>query len=600
MDIAEGARNPVRKSLQRIVVMCLFLLPTLGIFSVSLNYGFVNWDDGLYVYDNPIIKSLSLDNLFEMAGGGQSPTWHPLAWLSHALDYKLYRLNPWGHHLTNLILHGMTTFCVFLLFVMLLKLAGWKSGNEFSILMGGAFAALLFGIHPLRVESVVWIAERKGLLAGLFVLLTLIAWLSYASAGTKKLRRRWYAAALVFFILALMSKPTVVMIPVILLLLDVFPLNRFGRWENRPYLYLEKVPFFIFSFATGVLELMGEYKSGMITTLHAMDIEDRLVNAVKSLHFFIEKTFLPTQLVPFYPVSTEGSFFTVSFIGPFSVLLGITWFSIWMWKRKQFFWLVAWLYFLVTNLPVIGLVHAGQNLTADRYSYFPTLSFYMLAGIGVVWALENRVPAKFGRALQAGILPAGFIIIALLSCLTVHQTRIWGDRLVFWQYVSSAFNDRLPVANTNLGNVYLGRGMFDDAERKYKAALKINPDFTDALSDLGIVYSEVNRLDEAEAVLKRALALKPDSAPAHNNLAIVYVKKGLLEEAEAGFKTAIKIQPNLARVHNNLGGVYQKKGLLKAAEAEFETAYKINPDFETSLHNLIKLYRETTIGKSEE
>lgn len=593
------AENPIKKSLRRIALICLTLLPTLGIFSVSLNHGFVNWDDGPYIYNNPLIKTLSVDHVVKMFKGEQSPTWHPLAWLSHALDYKLYQLNPMGHHLTNLILHGLVTLCVFFLFVALLRLGSSKPMRESTVLTAAALAALLFGIHPLRVESVVWLSERKGLLAVFFVLAALLAYLRHGVSAAGKSRRIWYASALFFFILALMSKPTVVAFPLVLLLLDVYPLNRFSRGEPRRKLWLEKVPFLALSLMVGIVELRGEYQWGTIISVQTMGLGERLHNVAGNLVFFIEKTFLPIRLTPFYPLPDGPAVFSASLAGSLATIAGITGFCLWTWKRRRRFWLIAWLYYLAAALPVIGIIHSGNHLTADRYSYFPTLSFYMLACAGVAWTLESRVLERCGQAVRTGFLLSIVAVIVLLGGLSLHQIKIWSGPRTFWQHVTAVYPQRIGIAHNNLGNALMDEGLLDDAKREYQTAVRINPAAPKPYANLGLVYLASKQLDKAEAESRKALELAPRNLTANNNMGLIYLERGRLKKAEATFKAILKIRPNYVEGHNNLGVVYEKLGLIEQAIAEFETAYKINPDFGQAAVNLIQIYGKKSLAVRE-
>ncbi|MFQ5672035.1 MAG: tetratricopeptide repeat protein [Nitrospinales bacterium] len=571
----------------RAALLAAVLLPTLLVFSFSLNCGFV-WDDGRYIQKNPIIKAITTENLYKMVRGDQSPTWHPLTWLSHAVDYRLYRLNPAGHHLSNLIVYVLATACVFYLFALLLRTAA-PARSDTAVLVGAALGALLFAIHPLRVESVVWIAERKGLLAGLFFCLSLIAWVRYAQVAGSARRIR-YAAALGFFLLALMSKPTVVMLPVVLLLLDVFPLNRFRGRESGFRIFLEKVPFFALSLIAGILAIKGEAEGKALTSFQVLSLGDRLVHMVRSWAFYVEKTLFPTQLTPFYPIPADASVFSVSFLSALALTAGLTGAAIWQWRRGRPLWLGAWLYYLAAGLPIIGIIHAGRHLMADRYSYLPTLSFYFLAAAGMAKLLD-------GKRFAGPTLAVAVTVIALFASLSLHQINVWSNPLAFWRHVTAVFPDRIPIAHNNLGDVYLSKGYYKDAEKEFKTALRALPEFPIALVNLGKVYARTNRFEEAETILRKAIAMAPGSLPGHSVLAKFFVQRGLLDAAEKEFKIALKIQPDSADDHNNLGGVYRAKGLYRQAEREYEAAYKVDPDFEIALINLITLYREMSALK---
>jgi len=342
-------------------------LCTLWVFADALDNDFVTWDDPQYVYNNRMIQSLAPDKIKGMfTDFHSSGNWHPLTLLSHAVDYRLFQLDPWGHHLTSILIHGLNTCLVSFLFVVLVRKARPDFGSGSALWVAGAIVGLLFGIHPLRVESVAWVSERKDLLCGFFVVSTLLVYLFYVSAKTKRSRIFLYSASLTLFILALLSKPMAVTVPVIFLLLDVYPLMRIKEAKQLWNRILEKLPFFALSLLAGMIALVGQRSTGAISSIQQIDLEGRVVNAVISLVFYLEKTFWPTDLVPFYPVAERLTWANGLFIGSVFVLVAITLCCGWGWRKRQRFWMIAWFYYLVTLSPVVGIIQVVIGISFIR------------------------------------------------------------------------------------------------------------------------------------------------------------------------------------------------------------------------------------------
>ena len=361
----------------------LFLL-TVMVFRGVLDNGFVlNWDDFEYVTENPMIQKWA--NFFEMTVSFHSANWHPLTWFSHALDYQIYGLNPFGHHLTSLFLHGLNTCWVFTLFVLLVGRG--KEGSNYSVYVGGIFTALLFGLHPLRVESVAWVSERKDLLCGFLYFSTIGAYYLYVCK-----KKRWiYSVMFFLFTLAIMSKPMAVTLPIVLLLLDIFPLERLRLAKDLPPLLMEKIPLFALSLMGGVLTLLAQGTTGAIRTLQETSLSDRIINSFHTLWAYIEKTFWPRDLLPFYPLWENPSWLSIKFLLGLILFLGATLFSFYQWRKGNPAWAIAWLFYLVTLAPVIGIIKVGTQAMADRYTYIPTLGPIFLVGAGLTNLWQRNI-----------------------------------------------------------------------------------------------------------------------------------------------------------------------------------------------------------------
>lgn len=624
MDPEKSNPQPPLKWLTLTAIFILVLIVYRG----ALENGFVNWDDHEYVYENPLIQSLSAHNLWEMVTGFHAGNWHPLTWFSHAIDYQLFGLDPWGHHLTSILLHALNTCLVFVLFLKLCEVAARDRFAEKNVWIVGALAALVFGLHPLRVESVAWVAERKDLLCAFFFLSTVLLYLSYQSATSTKKRKRFYLLSIFTFVLALLSKPMAVTLPVVLLLLDAFPLDRFQSRIDVRKVLLEKFPFFLLSLLSVILTVLAQKSGAAIRTLEESGLGDRVLNAVRSVSFYLEQTLWPGQLVPFYPFPENLSLASGAVLGSALVILAIT-VSTWvLWRKGKKLAGVAWLYYLVTVSPVIGIVQVGGQAAADRYTYLPTLSLYLLLGALVVWALEVK-RASFKNFLSVGALAAGVVVLILLGALTVRQIPVWKNGETLWQEVIREFPETAARAYMNLGFIYFNEGSFEKAEAQFKRAKTVNAKLADAYNNLGLIYFRENRLQEAEkefemarqlnprqadapliflgqiyqqqedyekaeANLKAALAVNPQSADARNRLGVVYYETGRLQAAEAEYLKALDLNPGHQDAHNNLGIVYYATGSLEAAEKAFQRVLELDPDHQDARNNLGVVYYEIT------
>ena len=571
------------------------LLLTLLVYMPALKNDFV-WDDYQYVYENNGIRSLNPQSLYWMLTSFHAANWHPLTWLSHSIDYALWGLDPLGHRLTNIIMHGLNTLLVFLLVIQLMmkgkKVNGRPSPSKMprsitpQALIVAGITALLFGLHPLHVESVAWVAERKDLLCAFFVLLSIISYLAYTSSITKRYRWIWFTVCLLLFILALMSKPMAVTLPVILLLLDIYPLNRLVHTPFRNLSIIwEKIPFFILSIVSSIITIIAQHDWGIIGSLEQYHLNSRLLNALRSLVFYLEKMIVPSKLVPFYPFPSYIHWLDVPYLVSGVLVLAITGGCLWMAKSGRYLFLITWSYYVITLLPVIGIIQVGVQAAADRYTYLPSLSIFLLIGIGALCVFE-RVALIKHKSMLGGLVLLFICIFMFLGQLTVKQIRIWRNPEILWSYVINVFPGRVPLAHNNLGFVYEKKGGLDEAISQYKQALAIDPRHLDAYYNLGRAYTKKGMLNEAVSEYKRALVIKPHYAKAHNNLGNIYKKRGGLDEAISEYRKALTINPNYAEARTNLGGAYSNKGMFDEAIAECKKAIAINSNL-TEPHTII-------------
>jgi len=534
--------------------VCLVLAAiTFIVFGQTLRHDFVAYDDDDYVYGNPVVaRGLTLKGIV-WAFSFHASNWHPLTWLSHMLDCQLYGLQPGGHHLTNVLLHTAT---VLALFLVLREMTGafWRS----------AFVAAVFAIHPLRVESVAWVVERKDVLSGLFFMLTIGAYVRYA-------RRPWsrgrYVLVVLLFVLGLMSKPMLVTLPLVLLLLDYWPLQ---RKEAAGKLVLEKLPLFALSAAACVATLLAQHEGIQSAELFSLPL--RFGNAVVTCLVYVGQMFYPVGLAVFYPYPHRLLSWEVALAG--ALLAGFSAVALWQ-RRKQPWLLVGWLWYLTMLLPVVGIIQVGRQAHADRYTYLPQIGIYLAA----TWLVAEW---RFNR-VGLGVLMTA--VLAVLMFCAWKQAIYWQNSETLWAHTLAYTTDNY-VAQCNLGNDLRGKGKLDAAITHYQEALAISPNYAAAHYNLGNALYDKGRLDEAIAHYQKALQIQPDSEEAHYNLGLALLRKGSVDEAIRHFQQALQIQPGLADAHYNLGLAFFRKGSAGEAIDHLQKALQIEPANPTIQYSL--------------
>jgi tetratricopeptide (TPR) repeat protein len=635
-------------------LVCIYLglgLLTLAVFGLTVRYSFLDYDDDAYVLANPhVLTGLTWQNVGWAFGSTHASNWHPLTWLSHALDCQLYGRWAGGHHLTNVLFHLTNTL---LLFGLLQRMTGalWRS----------AFVAGLFAVHPLHVESVAWIAERKDVLSAFFFLLTLWAYVRYVersevggrrSEGTgpwSVVRGPWsfcrlpssvfYLLSVGCFTLGLMSKPMVVTLPFLLLLLDYWPLRRFpfsarrpeiprSRGKGRmsrvpvpastlnprpstlPRLLAEKLPFLALAAASCLATVFAQKKGGAMLSLGEFPFRLRLANALVSYARYLGKALWPQQLAPFYPHPVQWPDWQVAGAG---ILLACASISVIVLARRAPYLFTGWFWFLGMLIPVIGLVQVGSQAMADRYMYLPGIGLFL----AVAWGVPVLVPAgtRRGRILRA----ASLLVVAACSVCAAMQVRYWKDSEALFTHAIQVTRDNC-VAYNNLGKALAQQERLDEAVQAFSESLQIRPDFAHAhanlggalrrqgkleaaaahfetalffhpedaqvQNDLGNVLDALGRPDAAMPHYLLALQVNPDLASAHYNLAGTLAARGQADEAVSHFEAAIRLEPKNASAHYNLGYTLAKLGCLKEAEAEYLAALELNPDHASARNNL--------------
>ncbi|CAG1065804.1 hypothetical protein BAC1_01396 [uncultured bacterium] len=515
------------------VITALVYLPALG-------NGFVDWDDHVYVYENKGLALEGLDFLRWALTAVVSSNWHPLTLLTYVAEYSLWGMDPFGYHLVNVVFHAVNTFLVFVLGSMLFRKVLWE--EERTARTGAVFAAfiaaIVFGIHPQHVESVAWVSERKDVLSGFFFLLSLILYLQ--QAGNSE-RRLLYWASFASFVFALLSKPMAITLPAVLLILDFYPLKRLNGPKDLKSLLSEKLPFLALIPAAAFLTVWAQHGDKAMATIEASPIAERLDVATRGFVFYLEKLVYPVDLAPFYVRPLEGEFYNHVFLLSLIATALITGLALVFWKRRSL--AAAWAYYVVTLLPVIGLVQVSDMAAADRYSYLPSLGPVFFIS-GVVGMLVLRRPGR--------LVPVAVILLPLLvfsGLLTVRQVAVWKDTVSLWTQEIKVF----PTAQA-----YMKRARAYEAEKK----------FAEAAADYTVV---INNDGEGRSGLymRRALAWK---------------NAGAGESALSDLSESIRLSPGNYRAYLLRGELLMGSGELAAALADFEKALELSPEDPAALY----------------
>jgi len=562
-------------------------LAAFAVYSAALGNGFVNWDDYEYVTENINIRLMNPAFFKWVFSSFYAGNWHPLTWISHALDFKLWGLNPMGHHLTNNILHSFNTFLVIILTVKLLEFnrgggnAPAQSAPEdsqsardsvFSLVAAGT-TGLLFGLHPLHVESVVWVSERKDLLCAFFCLLSVLSHVYYRSHKTY----RTYFLSFVFFALALLSKPMAVTLPVVLLILDWYPFGAVKSAATFRNAIWEKLPFLGLIIIVSFLTFAAQKESGAMLPLQEVPFAARALLAFRSLLLYLWKTAAPFNLIPFYPYPKDISFLSAGYLAPVAAVAGITTLLIYIVRKRPIF-LCLWGCYVAMLMPVLGLIQVGEQAMADRYAYLPGLAPIMVIGIGAARLWQGADSAVMrGPGVRRFISALAVFLCLLLSYLTVKQIAVWKNSMTLWDFVIAKEPYNVPFAYNNRGNAYKEAGLVKQALDDYSKAVSLDPRQYRAFHNRGIVYMELDRPDMAIKDYDEAIAVNPNYAEAYNNRGIAFKKMGLIARAIEDYSRAIAMDPAQYRAYNNRGIAFGETGRFDRAIEDFDRAISINP-----------------------
>jgi len=543
---------------ERLVILIALALTTLAVYFPVRGFGFVDYDDYDFILSNPHVQQgLTWKGMVWALSDSSSDWWHPLTWWSHMLDVTLYGTKPGFHHLTNLALHIASTL---LLFIILVHMTGavWKSG----------FVAALFALHPLHVESVAWVAERKDVLSTLFWMLTMWAYCRYAErpGGSR------YTIIVLAMVLGLMAKPMLVTAPFALLLLDYWPLRRLDptvgwRRARTTRLIWEKIPLFALAAVSSVVTYLGQHHLGGVVRIAELPISSRLANVLLSYSAYLVKTVWPAGLAVFYPYPRE---FPVSQL--FSAAMILTAISALAFhKRHRYpYLIVGWLWYLGTLAPVSGLIQVGGRAMADRFTYVPLIGVFIMAVWGGSDLLQRLGLRREWRGALAGAM------VAACAVTTFLQLRYWRNSVTLFEH-ALAVTDGNYVAHNNLGVALMRQGKIAEASSHFQEALAIWPEYPEANKSLADVLAGMGRTAEAISLYRRALEGRPNWPDAENNLGLALAQQGQLAQAIAHFTTALRLEPTSATAHVNLGLAYMKLKDLDSALAHFSRAIELNP-----------------------
>jgi hypothetical protein len=583
-------------------IVVALIAANLIVYAGVQQHDFLKYDDELYVTENPVVPAgLTWRGVAWAFTTGHASNWHPLTWLSHMLDVQLYGMHAAGHHLTNLFLHVLNTL---LLFGVLHRTTGavGRSG----------FVAALFAVHPLHVESVAWVAERKDVLSTLFWMLTLWSYVSYV----RQPRQGRYGLVIVLYAVGLLAKPMLVTLPFVLLLLDYWPLGRVTR-ESTPrahaemtraaqqrslwlHLVREKLPLFALAAASSIVTFVAQQRGGSVISLDQAPLPLRAANALVSYVTYIVKMLWPVRLAVLYPF--PASFAAWQVIGAAVILIAVSSVAVRVARRHAYVF-VGWFWYVGTLVPVIGLVQVGGQAMADRYTYIPLVGLFVIAAWGVPALLDGpsiassavdpSASALTGRSeverrQRIALAIAAGIVITLFTAVARNQVQYWTSTIPLWEHTLQVTHKN-AIAHDNLGNVLAGTGRFGEAVPHLSEAVRLDPRNAGAHNDLGVALIQQGKRSEAVAQFAEAVRLRPGFALARHNLAMALARQGKLTAAIPEMLEAVRIWPENAAFRVHLAGLYQRTGETAQAVRQLEEALTLNPNDQTARHTLDEL-----------
>ena len=580
-------------------VAAVLVVIILFIYAPVRHYGFLAFDDPEYVSENaPVIRGLTGQGVLWAFTTGHASNWHPMTWLSHMLDVQMYGMNAGRHHLTSLLLHLANAL---LLFGILYRTTGaWRRS---------AMVAVLFAAHPLHVESVAWVAERKDVLSTLFWMLTIYAYVSYI----RKPRLGRYLAVVAVFALGLMSKPMLVTLPLVLLLLDVWPLGRvrFEAGQRQIWLRIirEKIPLFVLASASSIGTFIVQWRGGAVQDFEVVPLYERAANALFSYVAYLGQMLWPRNLTAYYPYAPL-SIWSVAASALVFIAVSV---MVIRFSQSRPYLFVGWLWYVFTLVPVIGLIQVGGQARADRYTYIPLIGVFIIGAWGIAALLERW------RYRSAALQAAACILVCALTAGARSQVRYWESNLALWEHAVETTADN-PFARTNLGfalidrsdiaagiaqytealkikpdsaethnalgATLLKRGQVDAAMEHFEIALRIRPGFAEPHSNRGMVLAQRGDTEEAFSEFRKALEISPDNPKLQYNFGFALASQGKLDEAMSYYRKALAIRPDYADAYFQMGNAFADKGMLSEAAAEYTKALQSRPEYEDAHNNL--------------
>ena len=593
------------------VVTCAALFP-------ALSNDFVNWDDDRNLIDNSYYRGLGWEQLKWMFTTFHMGHYQPLSWVTFGIDYLIWGMDPFGYHLTNLLLHAANAVLFYFVSRQLLSAALSIPAGEETWRLGASagLAALLFAMHPLRVESVAWATERRDVLSGLFFLATVYGYLRAQGHAGAIERRRRMAFTLIAYALSLLAKATAMTLPVVLLLLDIYPLKRLRlEWPVRfnpamREILWQKLPFFLLAMLFSVFALFAQESTGALRPVQNYFASYRFGQAFYGLCFYLWKTLVPLPLSPLYELPYDFAAWMPLFLACGAAVVAMSLVSF-MLRRRWPALLACWVYYLVVVAPVLGVAQSGPQLVADRYSYLSCLSWALLAGGGFYQLLHVAAGHSDRRVHVAVPAALASAVLVILGFLTWKQTKVWRDSETLWSHVIAvgpdsgiahynfaqiverqgmlpesleyyrravAINPAYADARYNLARLLAKQGMHDQAIEQYREALKVRPADPDARNNLGLLLALRGEVDASLLEFERAVQADPHYAKAFFNMGRVLARQGDFDKAAQNLQQALRLSPNEVEVHLELGKVLAQQGRLDAAATQFQAAVKLKPN----------------------
>lgn len=572
-------------------IFFLLLLLAVGSVFVQLSqYEFISFDDPLYVTENQRVKDgINFQNVVWSLGAIVAANWHPVTLMSHMLDCRLFGVNPGGHHLMNVALHFLNSYFLFLFFK--------RATDKFYC---SAFIGILFAVHPLHVESVAWVSERKDVLSTFFMVLTLNSYLSYRHSGKSWL----YYLSLLLFLLGLLAKPMLVTLPFLLLLLDYWPLHRKRDrgdaaflfsvlTRNRCQLVVEKVPFFLMTATVSVTTLWVQGSQMAVGSTAVFPIQVRVANAIVSYCRYIGQAVWPFNLSLLYPHHGMPDLWKVV---AGTVFLSVLAWLCWVNQRKHPYLTVGWFWFVGTLVPVIGFVQVGSQAMADRYTYIPLTGLFIVAVFGADELLRRSGTGdSFCSRIWAIVFMAGLIVILMMN--TFVQVGFWRNSMSIFQR-SLDTTERNHIMHYMIGEELFEQQRFQDAIRHYRAALEIHPGYLEAMNNLGLAMEALGKKEQAADCYRKVLRIDPNFEKAHINLGKMMSSEGRFQKAHTHYQKALRANPESEEAYNNIGNLYFHQDKMEIAIQYYRKALRGGKGNPTVYRNMaVALYR---LGRIEE
>ena len=542
-------------------------------FLPTLDTAFVNWDDEVTFLRNPHYRGLGPAQLRFDLTTMLLGHWSPLPWVTWSVNYALGGLDPWGYHLGDVLLH-CAAVAVFCLVARRLLAAGFDESPRGPAIAGGALvAALIFGLHPLRAESVAWASARRDVLCGLFYLLAVLAYLR-GVAGGGRIAGRWWALSIAAFAAALLSKAMAMTLPLTLLLLDVYPLRR--RAVGWRMLAWEKLPYALLAVGAGAIAVLARQEGGNITAYGRYGAGARVALTGYTFWFYPWKLIWPTALAPIYELPARVDPWQWRFLIPLAGTVAVTAALVAL-RRRWPAGLAAWVSSAIVLAPISGVVHSGSQLAHDRYSYLSGLGFAVLAGAGLTWAMRRSSAAPAGPWLRPVAITAAAVVVVALGIGARAQAAIWSDSEALWRRAVEV-DPACSICESNLGRVMARPGRFDEATAHVRRAMELRPDRPGPYENLGMIMLAQGRFREAEEHFRRAVTLGANRGDPRNGLAAALAYQGRDAEAETEFKEAARLSPRFPDAPANLGLLYERQGRHAEAIGALRHARALDPD----------------------